>query len=78
MIFECMDYTLTEFLKGKSAEEFVLICLKIQDCLEEFHQIGFVHLDIKPDNIMVKNGEIKLFEFSLSKRYLDYDEVHLC
>ena len=77
MIFECMDSTLTEFLRGKSAEEFVLICLKMQDCLEEFHQNGFVHLDVKPDNFMVKNGEIKLIDFGLNKRYIDQNEFHV-
>ena len=77
IVLEYMDCSLTNFLKGKSIEEFVQICMKMQDCLEEFHRSGYVHLDVKPDNFMIKNGQIKLIDFGLSQKYINKDGDHI-
>ena len=48
------------------------ICL----ALEFLHQNGMVHLDIKPDNIFVKNDQFKLGDFGLvTKISWNYDDV---
>ena len=46
--------------------------------LEQFHSIGYIHIDIKPDNICVANGpndtnkfpEIKLIDFGVCQPYI--------
>jgi len=48
--------------------------------IEEFHKYGFVHRDIKPNNIIVDNtgliylvdfGSIKILDTELHKEYLN-------
>ena len=36
----------------------------ICDPIIELHELGFVHCDIKPDNIMVCENKIRIFDFS--------------
>ena len=47
-----------------------MIGLQVIDRIEALHTIGFVHRDIKPDNLAVgnkqKNNIIYLFDFGLS------------
>jgi serine/threonine protein kinase len=45
------------------------------------HDLGFVHCDIKPDNILVstdpKDTTILLVDFGLSHKFTDDDGVHI-
>lgn len=37
--------------------------------VESVHQIGYIHRDLKPDNILLdKDGHIKLTDFGLCKK----------
>ena len=53
---------------------FSLLCT-----LERFHSLGYIHCDIKPDNIMIGNYKrdlaemniIYLIDFGISSEYLD-------
>jgi serine/threonine protein kinase len=54
------------------------------DRLQELHSIGYLHLDLKPDNILlgsdVKNmasSILYLVDFGISKTYLDESLDHL-
>lgn len=55
------------------------IAYQVLDALEALHSIGYVHNDIKPDNIMftpqlIKNqvflGNIKLIDFGFATKYI--------
>lgn len=49
---------------------FISLFQRMTDAVNVVHQNGIIHLDIKPDNMMMdpKTGEIKLIDFGTSKR----------
>jgi serine/threonine protein kinase len=55
--------------------------LSILERLEEFHNLGNIHCDLKPNNIMFGTGDLEdklyLIDFGVSKRYLDSSGKHI-
>jgi eukaryotic-like serine/threonine-protein kinase len=64
--------TLTELAarRGLSADESVKIALRIASALAELHRRGLVHRDVKPDNLLFRDGDleqIKVIDFGLAR-----------
>ena len=73
-------YIVMEYVQGKtlrhfieeepaflSPEKVVSIAAKLCAALEEIHDEGFCHRDIKPDNLIITDGaEVKLMDFGLA------------
>lgn len=56
-----------DFFKKRPSEKDVLkIIYDISNALRIIHRNGFIHRDIKPDNIMISNGNYKLIDFGLA------------
>jgi serine/threonine protein kinase len=53
--------------KASSEAEAVQIALEILTGLENLHGKGFVHRDLKPDNILIMNGRYCLADFGISR-----------
>ena len=53
--------------KASSQAEAVKITLEILTGLENLHEKGFVHRDLKPDNILIMNGKFCLADFGISR-----------
>lgn len=53
--------------KAESEEEAIKIILQILTGLENLHEKGFVHRDLKPDNILIMNGKFCLADFGVSR-----------
>ena len=77
-------YYVMDYLDGKSLEaivreqgslaeaDAVKYIRNIADALSEVHARNFLHLDVKPANVMLnKNGEAVLIDFGISKHYDD-------
>lgn len=73
------QFLVTEFVDGITLRDYVStkkptlyelanIALQVAEALTAAHQVGVVHRDIKPGNIMLlPNGAIKVLDFGLSK-----------
>ena len=79
-----VDFLVMEFIPGETLgqriakgslpdKEWIAISLQIAAALEEAHEHGIVHQDLKPGNIMVTpKGQAKVLDFGLA-RLLDAD-----
>jgi len=79
-----IDFLVMEYIPGETLgqrlakgtlpeKEWISISLQIAAALEEAHEQGIVHQDLKPGNIMVTpKGQVKVLDFGLA-RLLDAD-----
>jgi len=79
-----LDFLVMEYIPGETLgqrlangtlpeKEWISISLQIAAALEEAHEHGIVHQDLKPGNIMVTpKGQVKVLDFGLA-RLLDAD-----
>ena len=61
-----------------SSEDVLMIALQSISRLQEFHKAGFIHRDIKPDNILFGRdkdaNKLFLIDFGLAKKYVKNNE----
>ena len=53
--------------------EKVKLLLQMLNCIETLHILGFLHLDIKPQNFAIYNNKIFLIDFGLARSFTDKD-----
>lgn len=74
----CDDIYIGEYITGKTYREYLKekldykdkldICIKIAEALNDIHTENIYHLDLKPENVMLKeDGTIKLIDFGASQ-----------
>lgn len=79
-------YYVMEFIDGETLSQYiarrgavderraVALTLEIADALAYMHSRNMLHLDIKPSNVMLRDGHAVLIDFGLSKQYDDKGE----
>jgi serine/threonine protein kinase len=55
------------YITNQNYSEGLLIILEIAKAIQCMHSNNYVHLDIKPHNIVVDDGKIKLIDFGMSE-----------
>lgn len=62
--------SVAELPSETTRSELIAILARAGDALSEIHRAGYVHRDIKPNNIMVRNrdGAVFIVDFGLSRR----------
>ena len=70
------DGTISKFIKGKDFNELVSMAIDICEGIKALHMASVLHRDIKPDNILIKDGIVKVSDFSFGF-FVDHDSATL-
>jgi casein kinase 1 len=78
LIFTLFEYSLFDYMKKKeiTIEKMNILMRKAIDIIEHIHKKYVLHRDIKPQNFMIKDGDIFLIDFGLATFYIDENGQH--
>ena len=79
---ELCDTTLKEYMLSTMEDDCINIRInyfkQIIDGIEYLHKNNIMHRDLKPDNIFIVNGIIKIGDFGLCTNNVNYEKLAIC
>lgn len=75
-VMELCDGSLANHIAGKSFDELLSLSIEVCEAVDALHKSGVVHRDIKPGNILIKNGQVKVTDFSFGA-FINHDSTTL-
>jgi len=71
LVMTFYEYSLFDYVMRKplSIEHINILMIQIIEIIENIHKYFVLHRDIKPQNFMIKNGDIFLIDFGLATFY---------
>jgi len=81
LVMTLYDCSLYEYIHSRndvdiSDSKIKSIIYQLVNILHSVHDNSVIHRDIKPQNIMIKNGDLYLIDFGFSTFYIDADGEH--
>jgi serine/threonine protein kinase len=70
LILEKLDIDLYDLVRKKIQDDrnqIKILFYKLINAFLSIHQLGFIHSDIKLENIMIKNDDIRIIDFGMAK-----------
>ena len=72
-LYYCMDYiegeTIDDYIEAGNQNKLYSLFIELCDTVQKLHELNFVHLDIKPHNVMVnEEGQIRLLDLGISRK----------
>jgi len=79
-LYYCMDFiegeTIDDFIEAGNEKKLFPLFLELCDTVQRLHELNFVHLDIKPHNVMVnEDGQIRLLDLGISRKTGDASDI---
>jgi eukaryotic-like serine/threonine-protein kinase len=81
-------YLVMEFIDGRTLKDIIIdkgvinikeaidITLSVCSALDHAHSAGFIHRDIKPQNIMIdKTGQVKITDFGIARKMISDEKL---
>lgn len=78
LVFTLYECSLFDYMNQRqvTTEKMNILMIKTLEIIEHIHRFFVLHRDIKPQNFMIKNGDIFLIDFGLATFYIDENGQH--
>ena len=75
-VMDLCEGSIARHIKGKTYEELLSLSVEVCEGIKALHEAGVIHRDIKPGNILMKNGVVRITDFSFGS-FVDHDSTTL-